>query len=129
MMDASEHKIHVMVSKVGSRDGLQSIKRTMLTEAKLHWIEALAALGLREIEVGSFVSPRLLPQMADCATLVIEANNLKNLTVVTLVPNLKGAEHAIAAGARKLTMLISASRGHSLNNIGRHCQNKPSCSE
>ncbi|MEP5090323.1 MAG: hydroxymethylglutaryl-CoA lyase, partial [Paracoccaceae bacterium] len=112
-------KIDVLVSEVGPRDGLQGIKRTMPTEAKLQWIEALAASGLREIEVGSFVSPRLLPQMADCATLVREANKLEGLTVLALVPNLKGAENALAAGARKLTMPISASRTHSLNNIGK----------
>jgi hydroxymethylglutaryl-CoA lyase len=111
--------IDVLVSEVGPRDGLQSIKRTMPTEAKLKWIEALAASGLREIEVGSFVSKRLLPQMADCATLVREANKLEGLTVLALVPNLKGAENAIAAGTRKLTMPISASRAHSLNNIGK----------
>jgi hydroxymethylglutaryl-CoA lyase len=57
--------------------------------------------------------------MADCATLVREANKLEGLTVLALIPNLKGAENAIAAGARKLTMPISASRTHSLNNIGK----------
>jgi hydroxymethylglutaryl-CoA lyase len=91
----------------------------MPTQIKILWIKALASSGLREIEVGSFVSPRLMPQMADCATLVREANKLKNLNVLALVPNLKGAELAIAAGARKLTMPISASREHSLNNIGK----------
>ena len=111
--------IDVLVSEVSPRDGLQSIKRTMPTEAKLKWIEALAASGLREIEVGSFVSPHLLPQMADCATLVREANKLEGPTVLALVPNLKGAENAIAAGARKLTIPISASRTHSLNNVGK----------
>ena len=111
--------IDVLVSEVGPRDGLQRIKRTMPTQIKILWIKALASSGLREIEVGSFVSPRLMPQMADCATLVREANKLKNLNVLALVPNLKGAELAIAAGARKLTMPISASREHSLNNIGK----------
>ena len=111
--------IDVLVSEVGPRDGLQSIKRTMPTQIKILWIKALASSGLREIEVGSFVSPRLMPQMADCATLVREANKLKNLNVLALVPNLEGAELAIAAGARKLTMPISASREHSLNNIGK----------
>jgi len=111
--------IDVLVSEVGPRDGLQSIKRTMPTQIKILWIKALASSGLREIEVGSFVSPRMMPQMADCATLVREANKLKNLNVLALVPNLKGAELAIAAGARKLTMPISASREHSLNNIGK----------
>lgn len=111
--------IDVLVSEVGPRDGLQSIKRTMPTQAKLKWIKALAASGLQEIEVGSFVSPRLLPQMADCATLIREANKLEGLAVLALVPNLKGAENAIAAGTRKLTMPISASRTHSLKNIGK----------
>ena len=112
-------EIDVLVSEVGPRDGLQSIDRTMPTEAKLHWIKALAASGLREIEVGSFVSPRLLPQMADCSVLVKEANKLEGLSVLALVPNLKGAQNAIAAGARKLTMPPSASRAHSLRNIGK----------
>ena len=112
-------EIDVLVSEVGPRDGLQSIDRTMRTEAKLHWIKALAASGLREIEVGSFVSPRLLPQMADCAVLVREANKLEGLSALALVPNLKGAQNAIAAGARKLTMPPSASRAHSLSNIGK----------
>ena len=111
-------EIDILVSEVGPRDGLQSIKRTMPTEAKLHWIKALASSGLREIEVGSFVSPRLLPQMADCGMLVRESNKIEGLTVLALVPNLKGAENAVAAGARKLTMPPSASRAHSLNNIG-----------
>ncbi len=112
-------EIDVLVSEVGPRDGLQSIKRIMPTENKIRWIRALASSGLREIEVGSFVSPRLMPQMADCATLVREVNKLQNLNVLVLIPNLKGAELAIEAGARKLTMPISASREHSLNNIGK----------
>ena len=112
-------EIDVLVSEVGPRDGLQSIKSTMPTEAKLRWIEALAAAGLQEIEVGSFVSPRLLPQMADCATLVAEANKIEGLSVLALVPNLKGAQAAVAAGATKVTMPPSASRSHGLNNIGK----------
>ena len=63
----------VTVSEVGPRDGLQSIKRTLPTEAKHRWIAALAQAGLREIEVGSFVSPKVLPQMADCAEVVAQA--------------------------------------------------------
>ena len=112
-------EIDVLVSEVGPRDGLQNIKRIMPTEAKLKWIRSLAASGLPEIEVGSFVSPILLPQMADCATLVKETNKIGEVTILALVPNLKGAENAIAAGARKLTMPPSASRAHSLNNIGK----------
>jgi len=112
-------QIDVLVREVGPRDGLQSIKRIMSTENKLHWIKALASSGIREIEVGSFVSPRLLPQMADCATLVSEANKIDDLMVLALVPNLKGAELAVAAGARKLTIPPSASHAHSIKNIGK----------
>lgn len=107
----------VIVSEVGPRDGLQSIKRTMPTAAKIAWIEALAAAGLPEIEVGSFVSPRLLPQMADIAEVVAATKALPDVMVLALVPNLKGAERAFAAGAHKVTMPVSASRAHSLANI------------
>jgi hydroxymethylglutaryl-CoA lyase len=109
----------VLVSEVGPRDGLQSIKLAMPTEAKHRWIRALTEAGLREIEVGSFVSPKLLPQMADTDDVVREAVKISGLTVLALVPNLKGAERAIAAGAHKLTMPVSASREHSLKNINR----------
>lgn len=112
MSDAS-----VLISEVGPRDGLQSIARSMPTAAKLAWIRALAASGLREIEVAAFVSPKLLPQMADAAEVVAGALAVPAITVLALVPNLKGAEAALAAGAHKLTLPISASRAHSLANI------------
>jgi hydroxymethylglutaryl-CoA lyase len=105
------------VSEVGPRDGLQAIKRTMPTAAKIAWIEALAASGIPEIEVGSFVNPKLLPQMADTAELVAAARRLKGVDILVLVPNLKGAERAFAAGADKVTMPVSASRSHSKSNI------------
>jgi hydroxymethylglutaryl-CoA lyase len=73
--------------------------------------------GLREIEVGSFVSPKLLPQMADAEEVVRQAIRIPRLTVLALAPNLKGAERGTAAGAHKLTMLVSASREHSLANV------------
>src|SRR5436190_7361230 len=95
--------IDILVSEVGPRDGLQSIERAMATSAKLDWIRALAEAGLREIEVGSFVSPKLLPQMADTGEVVREAVKIPGLTVLALVPNLKGAQRAIDAGAPKLT--------------------------
>ena len=118
-MSETPTDIDVLVSEVGPRDGLQSIKLAMPTEAKHRWIRALAEAGLREIEVGSFVSPKLLPQMADTDEVVREAVKIAGLTVLALVPNLKGAERAIAAGAHKLTMPVSASREHSLKNINR----------
>ena len=109
--------VDITVGEVGPRDGLQSIKAIMPTEAKHRWIEALAAAGLREIEVGSFVSPKLLPQMADAAEVVHRARQIPGLDVLALAPNLKYATLAIAAGAHKVTMPVSASRTHSQRNI------------
>lgn len=107
----------VLISEVGPRDGLQSIARTMPTAAKIAWIKALAEASLPEIEVGSFVSPRLLPQMADAAEVVAACKALPDVTILALVPNLKGAERAFAAGVHKVTMPVSASRMHSQSNI------------
>ncbi|GMV46182.1 MAG: hydroxymethylglutaryl-CoA lyase [Pseudomonadota bacterium] len=107
----------VLISEVGPRDGLQSVKATMPTAAKLRWIDALVAAGLREIEVGSFVPPRLLPQMADAAEVVRHALTHPGVTVMALVPNLRGAEAALAAGVHKLTLPVSASHAHSLANV------------
>jgi hydroxymethylglutaryl-CoA lyase len=112
-----EARMDILVSEVGPRDGLQSIKRIMPTADKHRWIAALAQAGLREIEVGSFVSPRALPQMADCAPVVAQALTLPDLRVVVLVPNLKYAQLAFAAGAHALTIPVSVSEPHSLSNI------------
>lgn len=108
----------MIVSEVGPRDGLQSIARTMQTAVKHRWITALATAGLAEIEVGSFVSPKRLPQMADTAEVVAEALKLPGLAVLALVPNLMGAQRAIAAGVHRVTMPVSASRAHSIGNVG-----------
>lgn len=113
----SNAAVDVVVSEVGPRDGLQSVKRTMPTEVKIRWIQALAEAGLREIEVGSFVSPKLLPQMADAENVVHAAINIPHLNVIALCPNLKGAERAIASGVHTITMPVSASREHSMANI------------
>ncbi len=107
----------ILVSEVGPRDGLQSLKRIMPTAAKHRWIAALAASGLSEIEVGSFVSPRALPQMADCADVVAQALTIPGLRVVALVPNLKYAQLALAAGAHVITIPVSVSEPHSISNI------------
>ena len=88
----------ILVSEVGPRDGLQSISQVMPLAAKQAWIAAEAAAGVREIEVGSFVPPALLPQMADTAELAAFARTLPGLNVVALVPNAKGAARAIEAG-------------------------------
>ena len=107
----------ILISEVGPRDGLQSVKATMPTADKLRWITALHAAGLREIEVGSFVPAHLLPQLADTAAVVAHARTLPDLRVMALVPNLKGAQAAWAAGVHKITLPVSASAAHSLANV------------
>lgn len=89
----------------------------MSTANKLAWISALHAAGLREIEVGSFVPAKLLPQMADVAQVVQHACSLPGLRVMALAPNLRGAQDALAAGVHKLTLPVSASEAHSLANV------------
>ncbi|PPC75695.1 hydroxymethylglutaryl-CoA lyase [Pokkaliibacter plantistimulans] len=108
---------HAVVREVGLRDGLQSLQRVMPTEFKQQWIQRAYEAGMREIEVASFVPPKLLPQMADAAEVVAFACSLPELLVVSLVPNAKGAERAIAAGAQQLILPISASYAHSMANV------------
>ncbi len=107
----------VLISEVGPRDGLQSVKSTMATADKCRWIDALVAAGLREIEVGSFVPAKLLPQMADCTEVVRHTLRYPGVTVMALVPNLRGAETALKSGVHKLTIPCSASEAHSLANV------------
>ncbi|GAB1577712.1 hydroxymethylglutaryl-CoA lyase [Bordetella petrii] len=116
-MPATPAAPDILISEVGPRDGLQSVEATMPTAAKCRWIDALVAAGVREIEVASFVPARLLPQMADAAEIVRHAATHAGVTVMALVPNLRGAQAALQAGAHKLTMPVSASRAHSLANV------------
>jgi len=111
-------RIHI--SEVGPRDGLQSIKRVMPLEAKKAWIAAEAAAGVPEIEVGSLVPPSLLPQMADTEALIQFARSIEGLAVAVLVPNRKGAERAIAAGAQKMSIPFSMSETHSVKNVRKN---------
>src|ERR687895_287376 len=107
----------IHICEVGPRDGLQNAKHLMPTPAKKAWIRALAEAGLREIEVGSFVPPKLIPAMADTGEIVKDAISIKGLKVVALVPNLKGFQRALEAGAHKVTFPVSASRQHSESNV------------
>lgn len=111
--------IDIEISEVGPRDGLQSIQPIMPTQAKKAWIDAEAAAGVPEIEVGSFVPAKILPQLADTAELVAHARTIPGLTVAVLVPNFRGAQDAITAGAHKITIPLSVSETHSLKNVRR----------
>src|SRR5450631_796940 len=113
----SRYPSNVVVREVGLRDGLQSIQQVLPTDRKIEWIRDAYNAGQREIEVGSFVPARLLPQLADTADLVTFAKTLPGLLVSVLVPNLKGAERAIEMGADLLLVPLSASHAHSLANL------------
>jgi len=109
----------VTIREVGLRDGLQILPRVLPTAHKLAWLTAAHAAGLREIEVGSFVPPKLMPQLADTAELVAFAKALPGLQPSVLVPNLKGAERALEVGAHAMLLPLSASHAHSLANLKR----------
>ncbi len=107
----------ILISEVGPRDGLQNCAGVMPTEVKKRWIMALYEAGLREIEVGSFVPPKLFPQLADTAEIVAFAKTLPGLRVLALVPNLRGAESAIKAGVTAMGFPLSVSETHSQKNL------------
>jgi hydroxymethylglutaryl-CoA lyase len=107
------------VREVGLRDGLQSIAEIMPTEQKLAWLDAEHAAGVREIEVSSFVPPKLLPQLADAEAVVRHALTLPGLVVSALIPNLRGAERGLALGVHEMNYVLSVSDGHNRANVRR----------
>jgi hydroxymethylglutaryl-CoA lyase len=106
-----------IIREVGLRDGLQSVPAIVPTAAKIEWVRAAWDAGQREIEVGSFVPPARLPQLADTAEILAFAQSLPGLEASVLVPNLKGAQRAIEARAASMLLPLSASHAHSLANL------------
>jgi hydroxymethylglutaryl-CoA lyase len=109
----------VEIVEVGLRDGLQILPRVVPTDDKIAWLDAEQACGIRRFEVASFVPAKLLPQMADAADVVAAAKRRPGLMVAALVPNVKGATAAIAAGADILVVPVSASEAHCRANVRR----------
>src|SRR5262249_32465017 len=107
------------VREVGLRDGLQSLAEVMPTEQKIAWLDAEYRAGVREIEVSSFVPPKLLPQLADAEAVVSHALSLPGLTVSALIPNLKGAERGLGLGVHEMNFVLSVSEGHNQSNVRR----------
>src|SRR4030067_1013623 len=107
----------VPISEVGPRDGLQNTNHFMPGAAKKAWISPEAAPGVHQIEVCSFVPAKLIPQFVDAAEVLAHANAIPGLTPVVLVPNFKGCERALAAGARRLTVPPSVTEAHSMMNV------------
>jgi isopropylmalate/homocitrate/citramalate synthase len=107
----------VRVVEVGPRDGLQNEKETVPTATKVALIEKLVAAGCPAVEVGSFVSPKWVPQMADTAAVMAALPKRDDVGFPVLVPNMKGFEAALAAGAREVAIFGAASESFSRKNI------------
>ena len=109
----------ITVREVGLRDGLQIHPTFMPTADKLAWIAAEAATGVPEIEVTSYVPPKLIPQFADSEAVTAGALAIPGLTVSALIPNLRGAQRGVDLGVHKLNFVMSVSRTHNMKNVRR----------
>ena len=109
----------VEVREVGLRDGLQSVSTFFPTTEKIAWIRAEADCGMPEIEVCSFVPPKLIPQFSDSAEVVAAALEIPDLNVSALTPNLKGALRGFDTGVHKLNYVTSVSESHNQSNVRR----------
>ncbi|WP_426959168.1 hydroxymethylglutaryl-CoA lyase [Muricoccus radiodurans] len=107
------------ISDVAPRDGLQSIGPFVPTETKIALVRALYDAGVRRMEIGSFVSPRAVPQMADTGEVLRAALALDGLESTVLVPNRKGYELAAASGAHRLGLFMSVTESHNRSNLNR----------
>lgn len=112
-------KQKIILREVGLRDGLQIHPTFMPSDKKLAWIAAEAAAGIGEIEVTSYVPPKLIPQFADAAEVTTESLRIPNLLVSALIPNLRGAQRGIELGVQKLNFVMSVSHTHNLKNVRR----------
>jgi hydroxymethylglutaryl-CoA lyase len=109
----------VTITDVALRDGLQNHDAVVPTDAKMKLIDLLIAAGVSSIEVGSFVHPGLLPQMADAEEIYRRLPEAPGVAFSALVPNVRGARRAIAAGAKDVRLVMSVSEGHSRSNTNR----------
>ena len=109
----------ITLREVGLRDGLQIHPTFMETRAKLAWIVAEAAAGMPEIEVTSYVPPKLIPQFADSGPVTEGALRIPGLTATALIPNLRGAQRGIELGVHKLNFVMSVSHTHNMKNVRR----------
>ena len=107
----------VRLVEVGPRDGLQNEKQPISVADKVRLVDDLSAAGLGYIEVGSFVSPKWVPQMAGSREVFAQIQQLPGITYAALTPNLKGFEDALAAGVKEVAVFAAASESFSQKNI------------
>jgi hydroxymethylglutaryl-CoA lyase len=109
----------VEILEVAPRDGFQAVKPFIPTDTKIALIEELAATGIQRLEIGSFVSPKAIPQLADTGEILKRVRLPKGLRYHVLVPNAKGLEMALAAGLKEVAWVISVSESHNKANVNR----------
>lgn len=109
----------VEILEVAPRDGFQAVKPFIPTETKIALIEELAACGISRLEIGSFVSPKAVPQLADTGEVLKRVRLPKGVRIHVLVPNAKGLELALAAGLKEIAWVISVSESHNRANVNR----------
>jgi len=109
----------VQIREVGLRDGLQMVRTILTSEQKLEWCARMVDAGVTDIEVTSFVPPKVVPQFADAVEVATGALAIEGLHPAALVPNLKGAQRAFDVGLRKVHYVLSASNEHNLKNVRR----------
>src|SRR5690554_7768997 len=107
----------VRLVEAGPRDGLQNEATPVSVAQRIELVDRLSATGLRHIEAGAFVSPRLVPQMADSAAVLAGIRRRPGVRYGVLTPNLQGLEAALTAGADEVAVFASASEGFSQRNI------------
>src|ERR1041385_2291932 len=107
----------VRIVEVGPRDGLQNEAAVVATDKKAQFIKMLAAAGLKDIEVASFVHPKWVPQLADAADLIHQLEPAPDVRYSALVPNMKGLERALDTGIRRIAVFTAASETFNRRNI------------
>jgi hydroxymethylglutaryl-CoA lyase len=112
-------KSRVTLVEVGPRDGFQSIRPFISTEQKSRFVQRLYDAGVRRMEATAFVSDAAVPQLVDAAVVLSKAQSLMGMDAQVLVPNLRHAERALAAGARHLAFVLSVSEHHNMANVRR----------
>jgi hydroxymethylglutaryl-CoA lyase len=111
--------VDVRIVEVAPRDGFQAVRAFIPTETKIALIEELAACGFERIEIGSFVSPKAVPQLADTPEVLKRARLPAGMRVMALVPNARGLDLALEAGIREISWVISVTESHNRSNVRR----------
>lgn len=119
MNPRKEEGVALRLTEVGPRDGLQNERHILAVEDKVELIDRLVAAGAREVEIGSFVHPRWVPQMTDTDEVAARIRRKEGVLYWGLIPNMRGLERAMDAGLSHVAVVMSASESHNLKNINR----------